>query len=99
MRSEEVSELPDMESELLDLPDVLLVDLPSFLEVEPDLAFVVEDLLVEPVVLLEELPLLGVELELPVVEELPLDVPDMLPDVVEELGVMLLEELPDRLEF
>ena len=84
---------------LPDLADVLLVDLPSFLEVEPDLAFVVEDLPVKPVVLLAVLPLLGVELELPVVEELPLDVPDMLPDVVEELGVMLLEELPDRLEF
>ncbi len=89
-----------LEEEVLlpDLADVPVFDLPSLLEVEPDLAFVVEDLLVEPLVLLPEELLFGVELELPVVD-LPLDVLDDVPDVEEELGVRLLDELPDVLEF
>jgi len=98
LRSEEVSVSPD--EDVPDWPVVLPEDLLSFLEVEPDLALVVEDLLVDPVVLLPELLLFGVEPVLPEVEELPLVVPDVLPEVVEELGVMLLlDELPDWLEF
>ncbi|WP_299755480.1 hypothetical protein [uncultured Pontibacter sp.] len=105
MRSEldELSELP-----LPDFAEVLLVDFPSFLDVEPDLAFELEDLEVEPEVLLpdvllfgDKLELLGDELELPLVLLLPLELFDMLPDVDDDDdGLVLLDELPDdRLEF
>lgn len=111
MRSEldELSELP-----LPDFAEVLLADFPSFLDVEPDLAFVLEDLEVEPEVLLpdvllfgdelellgDELVLLGDELELPLVLLLPLELFDILPDVDDDDDGLVLDELPDdRLEF
>ncbi len=94
--------LPEAEESLPDLDEVVLPDLPSFLEDEPDLAFVVDDLLVEPVVvLLPVLPLFWDEPELPIWEEsllLP-DLFEVLPDDDEEVGLRLLDELPDMLEF
>ncbi|AKD03258.1 hypothetical protein PKOR_09110 [Pontibacter korlensis] len=86
---------------LSDLPEVLLVDLPSFLDDEPDLAFVVDDLEVEPVVDLLPVELLfGDELELPVAEvKLPDELFFVLSDVdeVDDVGLELLEEPPDIL--
>lgn len=92
-----VSVLPDFEEEVL--PD----DLASFFEDEPALAFVVDDLDVDPDVLLVlELPLFADEPEADdVVPVLPL-VPDK-PLLVlfedEEVGLVLLDEPLDRFDW